>query len=128
MSKSFRILISLILIQFFAGCGIIFEDDISEESIYMIIPFDGLESDSQDQIFWWEPVNGAIRYNMQMVTGSFSFPEVLVADTNIAGEKFEVQLSPGLYEWRIMAWNNYSETDYTYGTLTIRDTLQADEK
>lgn len=120
----------LILIALFAlGCSyIIFEEDLSKEIVYIIMPTHGTETEVLDQVFWWETIEGAIKYRLQIVEGRFSEPLYFVADTNIAGDKFEIKLLPGTYEWRIQAWNNYSETVYFNSVLNITDSTYTDEE
>lgn len=123
--KALQILIISVLL---GSCSIIFEDDISDEVVIVIMPSDGSESDSQQQLFWWETVGGVIKYNLQIIEGSFPNPYDLVVDTNVAGDKFLIDLVPGEYEWRIRGWNNNSETDYFYSMLTIADTTTINEE
>lgn len=111
-----------LLLLLTGACSLIFEDEINEEELLVIMPHDGTESVNQDQLFWWEFVPGALDYNLQIVVGSFTEPEVFVADTMLSGNKFNVTLQPGQYEWRICALNNYSSTAYFYSTLSITDT------
>ena len=49
--KSLKI---LFLTLMFGGCSIIFEDDLSEETILVNIPIDGTVSQDSLQLFWWE--------------------------------------------------------------------------
>lgn len=124
IKKSLRI---LTFVLFSSGCSIIFEEDLSEEIVYVNMPIDGTVSQNQSQLFWWEMVDGAIGYNLQIVEGTFSDPLFLVVDTNATGDKFLFDLLPGEYEWRINGWNNYSETGYFYNLLTITDTVTYEE-
>ncbi|MCD4711429.1 MAG: hypothetical protein K8R52_11340 [Bacteroidales bacterium] len=124
IKKSLRI---LTFVLFSSGCSIIFEEDLSEEIVYVNMPIDGTVSQDQSQLFWWEMVDGAIGYNLQIVEGTFSDPLFLVMDTNATGDKFLFDLLPGEYEWRINGWNNYSETGYFYNLLTITDTVTYEE-
>lgn len=117
-----KIMKMLVLLALLGGCSIIFEEDISEEIIYIIMPADGTSTVNQDQLFWWESINDVIKYNLQIVEGDFSAPQSFVADTNMPGNKFQINLPPGDYEWRILGWNNYSETDFFYSKLIIEDT------
>lgn len=111
-----------------ANCSIIFEDDLSDEIVYVIMPLDSTITGLQQQVFWWETVEGAIKYSLQIVEGDFLNPYALVADSNVAGDKFQIDLPPGLYEWRIRAWNSFSETDYFYSLLSISDTTSVYEE
>ena len=129
MNKSLYKIVQVVVMSLILGaCSIIFEDDLSDEVVYVIIPADGTDSDYHTQLFWWETVEGVIKYNLQIVEGDFSNPYSLVADTNIAGDKFEIELEEGAFEWRIRGWNNYSETEYFYSLLTITDTAAVNEK
>jgi len=123
-----KIAIIWMMLLLIEGCNIIFEEDISGEEVYIIMPVDGTTSVYESQVFWWETIRGAIKYNLEIVEGSFFKPLSLIADTNVTGDKFEIALIPGNYEWRIQAWNNYSETEYFYNTLTISDTAMVNEK
>jgi hypothetical protein len=119
-----RILVVLLLV---GGCSIIFEEDLSEEIVYVNMPVDGTISPDTTQLFWWDIVEGALGYNLQIVAGSFADPQFLVVDTNSTGDKFMFDLLPGTYEWRINGWNNYSETSYSYSLLTISDSTTNEE-
>jgi hypothetical protein len=112
----------------FACSYIIYEDDLSKEILFIIMPVHGTKTDVQEQVFWWETLEGVIKYRLQIVEGSFREPYYFVADTNIAGDKFIIDLLPGSYEWRIQGWNNYSETVYFNSVLTITDTLLIHEE
>jgi len=92
------------------------------------MPADGTGTFVQEQLFWWETIEEALKYNLQIVEGNFTNPHAFVADTNVSGDKFQIDLVPGEYEWRISAWNNYSETEYFYSYLSISDTITADEE
>ena len=124
IQKALRILIIALL---GGGCSIIFEEDLSKEIMHVNMPIDGTVSQDSSQLFWWEMLNEAIGYNLQIVAGSFSEPLYLVVDTNATGDKFLYDLLPGTYEWRIKGWNNYSETDYCFNLLTIKDSISNEE-
>lgn len=123
-----RYLIIFLIMPLLASCSIIFEDDIANEEVYVIMPRDGAESIVQEQLFWWEPVYGALDYNLQIVSGTFNDPLGFIADTMVIGDKFSRKLQPGEYEWRISAMNNFSSTRYFYSTLTITDTTSVHEE
>lgn len=116
--KSLKILFLTLL---FGGCSIIFEDDLSGDTILVNMPINGTVSQDSVQLFWWENLEGALGYRLQIVAGSFDEPFYLVVDTNASNNKFHFELFPGDYQWRIKGWNNYSETDYVYNDLTILD-------
>lgn len=110
------------------ACEIIYEEDLSDDILFIIMPHHGTVTEVQEQVFWWETIEGVIKYRLQIVEGSFREPYYFVADTNVAGDKFIINLAPGSYEWRIQGWNNYSETLYFYSELNISDTAIVHEE
>lgn len=119
-----HIIVILIMAISLGACEIIFEDDISVETIKVIMPSDSLETKQQYQIFWWEQLYGALEYNLQIVEGNFSEPAKLITDTIVTTNKFKTTLLPGNYTWRINAMNAASETGYSCQSLTILDTTK----
>lgn len=122
--KSQTPLLYLILFFFVIlnGCFVIFEQDLSMQEMKILMPFDGQHTTQVHQTFWWEQVEGAIWYNIQILKPEFIHPEELIADTSIMGNKFVITLSPGEYEWCVMARNNFSTTDCIIHKLIILDT------
>lgn len=63
--------------------------------------------------FWWDKVEDALQYRLQVVSPKFDSATVMVADTVVKGDKLSLTLSPGNYQWRIRAENGSSETSYS---------------
>jgi hypothetical protein len=116
-----------VIVRLASGCNIIFEEDLSKEVILVNMPVDGTISSDTSQLFWWEMLDGALAYNLQIVAGSFDNPLYLLVDTNAVGNKFLHNILPGEYQWRISGWNNSSETEYGYHLLTITDSTIDEE-
>jgi hypothetical protein len=113
----------LVLVLFIAiGCEDFFEKDLSRSHILLISPPDNLQSTLIAQTFWWETVDGALEYNIQIVSPSFGYVEKLYLDSIIPINKFMFSLLPGKYEWRVKGMNNSSETLWTIYRLTIDST------
>ena len=129
MKRKLNKYVVIIMVSLLAfACSIIYEEDLSKGVLFINMPLHGTETNVQEQVFWWETLEGVIKYRLQIVEGSFREPYYFVADTNIAGDKFIIDLSPGSYEWRIQGWNNYSETVYFYSVLNITDTVLIHEE
>lgn len=122
-----KVLIIFVIVRLASGCNIIFEEDLSKEVILVNMPVDGTISSDTSQLFWWEMLDGALAYNLQIVAGSFDNPLYLLVDTNAVGNKFLHNILPGEYQWRISGWNNSSETEYGYHLLTITDSTIDEE-
>ena len=103
------IMCTCILFSFYR-CDDVFEDDISSEDISLLAPSNGVITKFVDQVFWWEEVEGAKEYNIQVVTPSFLNIEGIVLDSITTETKFEHTFSPGNYEWKVIALNNSSQT------------------
>lgn len=117
-----HIIPNLIIILIVSSCSLIFEEDISDSRVVVLTPVDGLITEDQNLKFWWEHVDYSVDYNLQIVSGDFSSPIELILDSLIAENKFNTNVGPGDYEWRIRALNYNSTTVYTTGKLTVQDT------
>lgn len=118
-----RLIYILIIIVVIAACDDFFDEDLSGKTVELVGPADGIETSSTSFTFWWNEVDGASKYNLQVVSPSFEAIEKLVLDTNLTETKYEYQLYPGSFQWRVMAFNGSSETEYTTYTLTVDSTL-----
>ena len=112
----------MVVILMLAACEDIFEPDLEDKIVQIIAPEDGLQTVRQTNTFWWEYVEGALEYNLQIVNPSFDYILKLELDTNITENQFTYTLTPGSYQWRVSAFNFSSATPYTMHTLTIIDT------
>lgn len=104
-------------------CEAIFEKNLEGEEVFLIIPLDNLTTDLAAQTFWWEGVDGAEGYNLQIVTPGFDSILRLIVDTNTINDRYETNLYPGVYQWRVRAYNYSSSTDYYGRSITILNTF-----
>jgi len=63
--------------------------------------------------FWWDQVDNALSYRLQVVTPSFAAPGSLVLDTVVTKNKLSFNFIPGNYQWRLLAQNGSSQTAFT---------------
>lgn len=117
------IFIFIISIVFFTSCKDIVETDLSGKNIAILSPVNNTVSANFSQTFWWQEIEGAITYKLQVVKPSFSSIQELTLDTTIAVNQFSFTLLPGSYQWRVKAMNGSSDTDYSVCNLTIDSTL-----
>lgn len=121
--KRFNILLFILIIQkWITSCDEIFEKDLSGEEIFMISPGEDCITTFSSQAFLWEPVNGATQYVFQIVTPSFNATELLLTDTVLTENRFNINLFPGKFEWRVRAENGSSSSAYFIRTLQIDST------
>ncbi|MCD6067956.1 MAG: hypothetical protein K0S33_2782 [Bacteroidetes bacterium] len=123
MKQVNKLLMILTLAVIFASCEKdIIVKDITGKTITVLAPGDGVSTPINTITFWWERVDGAEKYNLQIVSPSFTSITQLIADTNVTGDKFVQTLQPGTYQWRIRATNNGGSTPWVTRTLTIDTT------
>ncbi|HVD97199.1 MAG TPA: hypothetical protein VNB90_03270 [Cytophagaceae bacterium] len=119
MNNRFVFLYLLAVTLLLGACKDVFEKDITNQKITIDTPPDGAQSQVYKQLFWWEDLNGASQYRIQIASPSFDNPQSIV-DTVITGtNKFYKTLSPGLYQWRIRAENGAYKTQYQTFNLTM---------
>lgn len=113
------VLITLALAN--GGCNEFFEEDIEKDTVTTLAPADGIVTEIVTQTFWWQKIDGATGYRMQIVSPSFNSIEVFVVDTLVKGDKFELTLYPGDFEWRVRGENSAYQTDWSLSMFSIID-------
>lgn len=93
--------------------------DLSKQSVNIMAPANNVVATSYSQTFWWEELEGADKYNLQIVKPSFAAIQNVILDTLVKSHQFAYTLQPGVYQWRLRAQNNASKTDWVVRTLTI---------
>jgi len=106
-----------------AGCNTFFEEDISDQIVKLLSPTTGTTTEIASQTFWWDKVDGASDYRLQIVTPSFDLSEVLILDTLVSTDKFTVTLYPAVYEWRVRAENSAWQTQWMKSQFQIYSNL-----
>ena len=126
MKPKLLLLFQLILLSgifLFSSCDDIIEPSISKNQVTLQAPANLYVSSSYTINFWWNAVNHALSYHLQVVTPNFTSPGSLALDTVVTGYKFAYLLAPGNYQWRVMAQNGSSQTAYsTPNNFTIAAT------
>ncbi len=110
---------TILALLIFWKCSDFLEDDLEDSEVFLLAPADSAITALSNHTFLWEPVKDASGYNLQIVSPSFTSIQQIVLDTNISGNQFQVTLSPGEYQWGVVAYNSSSSTLQYYFTLTI---------
>ncbi len=107
-NKLRRCFLSLFALLVFGlnSCNVIFEEDISGETVEIVIPTNNDTIFSNNVQFKWKPINGASFYNLQIVKPSFDDIETFILDSNVIGDEFFQILEPGDYAYTITAENS----------------------
>lgn len=103
-------------------------EDISKKTLTVNAPSPDLETDINTITFWWDPLDGAEAYNLQIVKPSFSKAVKLMLDTNLTATKFNFTFTPGVYQWRIKATNAGHSTAFQTFNIHIDTTSDLTEQ
>ncbi len=100
------------------------ETDLSGKILTILAPADQDTVSTTTPLFWWNPIEGARHYRLQIVYPDFNSPQILLYDTAVASDRFYPALSPGAtYYWRIRPENGSSEGDWVTRSITIDSTI-----
>src|SRR5258705_9410550 len=103
----------------FISCEDFIEKDISGKHVSILAPADGYISNSLTITFWWNELEGAEQYKLQIVKPNFAAIQDIIADTTLTDTRFTTTFAPGTYQWRIKAMNNGGDSDYSTRTFTV---------
>jgi hypothetical protein len=96
-----------------ASCKDFIEPSIVKRNVVLQAPADQYLSTRYTVGFWWDEVEDALGYRLQVVSPDFGSPGRLVLDTLVKGYQFSADLDPGDYQWRVRAENGSTQTAYT---------------
>lgn len=115
------ILVSIIVL-FLYSCddgGLLIEPDISNRSVVLLAPADGVEVSSTTVFFDWEEVEDATSYEIQVATPDFDNTQQLLLNTEDSITFKELNMNVGNYEWRVRAKNSNYSTEYSSARFSI---------
>ena len=98
------------------------EKNITKKVVVLLSPTQNQSDSILTKLFWWEEVEGADSYHLQVVSTTFDNITKLAVDTLISGVKFQLTMTPGEYQWRVRAENGAYESPWTTYNLTITNT------
>ncbi len=103
-----------------ASCEKIFEEDIEKQKVIIISPADSALISGQSVTFWWEEIEGATQYELQVVSPGFNNATQLLLDTLLDINKCLFNFNnSGAYECRVRALNGAYRTAYTIHSFTL---------
>jgi len=119
MKNDHRLLLLLFLC---AGCITELDTDLRNRTVMPLAPADTIVTNDTAHTFFWNPLEGATQYQLQIVSPRFDSIAHLVADTLVATNRVALVLPRSLsYQWRVRALNASSSTAYSDTFhLTIR--------
>jgi len=112
MKKLAVLILVLVSLTLLDSCAEFGEVNLSKATVAILAPGNKDSLSGANVTFWWLPVTGALKYNIEIVKPSFSNVQTLFIDSNVTTNKFIFSLSPGTYQWRVQAINNSSNSAY----------------
>lgn len=111
------------------GCKDFLEPALTNRTLSLIAPADQFVTRSYHITFWWEALEDALSYRLQVVKPDFSRPGSLILDTLIKRKnRFEKTLDPGIYQWRVRAENGSSVSAYTTNSFIVHESSIEEQK
>jgi len=115
-------LVSLCLV--YCSCDEIIDKNISGKKVTLYSPGNNVTITTNTVLFKWNPLDGAAKYRLQVVSPTFAASASVLADTIITATQFSLALSKGSYQWTVSAINN-TATAYS-DTLSLKVALSGD--
>lgn len=104
-----------------AGCDEVLEKSLTDKKLVLQGPVNNLTTTETTHTFFWQEMDGALEYQLQIVSPRFDSVVKLVADTPVTSPKFNMTLDKGAYQWRVRAKNNSTVSAYSDAwNLTIQ--------
>lgn len=103
----------MVIFVLLTGCEEALEKTVEGKKVMLLAPTNNLVSTDTKQTFYWEPLDGAIKYQLQVVSPRFDSIVKLIADTPVIKNNLLLQLTPGVYQWRVRASSVSTVSDYS---------------
>lgn len=116
----------ILFLVILSNCGDVLEDNISNDEVFLRAPGNGVTLDSATVTFWWDHVEGAIDYQIQVVSPSFDSAQYFIADSFLVENQVTFTLGVGEFEWAVRALNNGYETDFFTSSFTVSEAAVED--
>ena len=100
----------IILLSCLIACDDIFTEDISDDSVTLIAPGEGVNLKSNEITLAWEALEGAEDYLIVVVSPKFDNVFSYICDSITDQCKMKVTLNSGQYEWSVQARNSAYES------------------
>jgi hypothetical protein len=104
-------------------------EDLTGKSVAIISPADSATATTTTPLIWWNKINDATGYRIQIVWPNFTAVQQLVYDTLATGDRFVPTLTPGrTYTWRIRPENGATTGEWVTRKLTIDSTIDLSQQ
>lgn len=105
-NSSLIILITLLTLITWVSCEEALERNISDKKVTLLAPANNMITNDTLHTFYWNTLEGASQYRLQVVSPRFDSIVRLIADTPLLRNTFIIDLNTGDYQWRVKAQNS----------------------
>jgi hypothetical protein len=119
MKKVIALGISVCLITALGSCAKWFNTDIEDVSVILLSPPNNHSDSIAGKTFWWEEVEGAEEYQLQVVSPSFDSIVRIALDSTMDETSFITVLTSAEYQWRVRPVNQSYNGQWSTRTLTV---------
>lgn len=117
MKSSIGALIALFIV---VACDDIIEvTDISNSSVNILAPINGVVLDTTQVNFSWEALKDAEAYQVQVATPNFENAQQIVIDSILERTSLMTNLDYKAYEWRVRGLNSGYKTGYSSQNFSV---------
>lgn len=106
-----KLLLITVLTVFFS-CEDILEEDITNDTVQIVYPTEGVTVESNVTQFQWNTLDGADDYRVQV----FKDNQFIIFDTLVNTNKATLPLIQGDYQWRVRGENSAYQSNYSFPT------------
>lgn len=102
------------------SCDDVIVRDISQSKVLVTSPKDSLVTANRAVTFWWDPMDGAKSYQVQIVQPDFDAITTVISDTTTRATKLVRTLPAGNYHWRVRGLNTSYKSQYVTRYLQVK--------
>jgi len=118
--KFSKTIFTVFVILILAACNEVVIDDLSDKEVVLRAPVDGFSSNDGMLSFWWDEVDQATEYRIQIAEPDFTNTNRLIIDSTVSSTQLALNIPTGTYQWQVRAQNSAFATSYTNSSFTVQ--------
>jgi len=111
-----------LLLLVFSCEDIINEENLENDQVELIAPSNNSILSAGENVFFWEDVEGATSYRIQIAEPDFNNPAQIIHDVIVQdslGTSASLNIPIGSYQWRVRAQNGAFNSPYFSSNFTV---------
>ena len=111
--QKIKLIAVLMAVTFATACYEALEPSMENVEVVLVAPVNNLVTTDSVHTFFWEEVERATEYELQIVSPRFDSIARFVMDTVVTKNQFTAELDKGVHEWRVRAMNNSTVSPFS---------------